>query len=263
MMGQGVPDLTSEKSVQEITQQIQALQAIYTGKKEKNTVKQEISPGARYSQLYAATMVSKEKGKEVVTMSLMDSGNLLKYSVISEELHKELKLGLFTTQMVAKTANSSALKILGISSPIQIKFAQTDPVFTIEPLVIQALTSHLNLGAQFNFHHQITPQLVVMKEGIKQNHMKVGDQMVRLFHQGVTRTQLYKEFQRTDVDFCRVLGQGPTALLGKPQVGALLGSTTPCTETIAEKGKKTTTVQKEVEEEGETLLKVDWKFVLF
>lgn len=51
------------------------------------------------------------------TMSLMEGGNLLDQSVISETLHNMLEARLRPTHTKANTANKESLMLLGISSP--------------------------------------------------------------------------------------------------------------------------------------------------
>ncbi len=114
-----------------------------------------------YSELYGAILIGPNPQElNTSSMALMDSGNLLQYPVMSKKLHQQLGLKLLPSKLQAKTANKQALTILGLSTTAHLRFAGSQHLFSIQPLVIEDLSSHLNLGAKFNFNNEVNPQVV-------------------------------------------------------------------------------------------------------
>ena len=102
---------------------------------------------ASFSDLYALLKIKVKPGGDFTTLSmaLLDSGNLLKFSVISAKLHKQLGLKLYSTNIRAKTASNAKMPILGSSESFYIQFASTTPTFEISPLVVRDMTTHIDL----------------------------------------------------------------------------------------------------------------------
>ena len=99
-------------------------------------------------------------GRTSITMALPDSGNLLAHTAIKINFHKMLKVPLEDTNIKAQATNKYTLEILGVSRGICIRFPNVTKIFCIKPLVMQNLSCHLNLGAQFNFKTRLIPQTV-------------------------------------------------------------------------------------------------------
>ena len=117
-------------------------------------------PSKQYRVVYAPTLIkSKTNSSWTPTLSLMDSGNMLTYVCISQQKHEEMGLSHRATNATGRAAASQSLTIIGISEPLELRFASIDKIFYISPLVVQYLNSPLNLGSKFNFDHNISPQV--------------------------------------------------------------------------------------------------------
>ena len=128
-------------------------------------------------------------------MALLDSGNLLQFAVISEDLHATLNAKLTSTNIKGNSANQQTLNILGISEKILIHFPHSGNQIQFQPLVIRALASHLNLGAKFNFEHSLVPQKVLTVKGIKGNYYQIGNTTNLLFGPNATARELRTALQ--------------------------------------------------------------------
>lgn len=114
-----------------------------------------------YAEVYWMVLLGLEPDTiDVPSLALMDSGNLLELPVISERFHKTLKAELLPTKAKARMANKESLKIMGLFSLIYLRFRGARKIYNIQPLVIKDLASAVDLGAQFNYCHQIPPQVV-------------------------------------------------------------------------------------------------------
>ena len=180
---------------------------------------------ASFSDLYAILKIKVKPGGDFTTLSmaLLDSGNLLKLSVISAKLHKQLGLKLYPTSIRAKTASNAKMPILGSSEPFYIQFVSTTPTFKISPLVVKDMTTHINLGSRFFFENDIIPQMVREDRfGCRANHAQVKTEPVRLFNLRVGKDKLARHLADKDPEFSKLLRTGDAELLGSLEPPASL-----------------------------------------
>lgn len=135
-------------------------------------------PHSKYSNMFAPVLLEWGVNNKQ-TIALLDSGNLLQFAAISEDLHVILNGKLIPTKIKGKSSNQQTLDILGISEKISIRFPHSDNKIQFQPLVIRALASHLNLGAKFNFEHSLIPQKVLTVKGIKGKYYQIGNTTIR------------------------------------------------------------------------------------
>ena len=70
----------------------------------------------QYLYMFVPVLLKKvEDGQQILTMALLDSGNLLQFAAMSEKLHQALGGKLMPTTIRGKSANQQVLNILGIS----------------------------------------------------------------------------------------------------------------------------------------------------
>ena len=104
------------------------------------------------------------KPKASITITLLDSENLLVRAAIDSEFHARLGIPIEDTKIQARAANKQSLEIQGVSQGIYLKFPNIAKVFFVKPLVVRNLSCNLNLGAQFNYRTEFVPQEVVARQ---------------------------------------------------------------------------------------------------
>ena len=159
-------------------------------------------PDKQYRAVYAPVMIrSQTNSSWTPTLSLMDSGNTLTFACISQKKHEEMGLSHRATNATGRAATAQSLSIVGISEPLELKFASMNKTFIINPLVVQYLNSPLNLGSKFNFDNDISPQVPMScsqsTEG-RANFMRCGSHALRLYVKETPREQLVYDFTFSD-----------------------------------------------------------------
>ena len=108
-----------------------------------------------------------ESGRASITMALLDSGNLFAHAAVDADFHAKLGIPVENTTIKARAANRQAMDVRGVSKGIYISFPNITRTFLVKPLVVQNLPCDINMGAQFNFVMDLTPQKVVQDKNGK------------------------------------------------------------------------------------------------
>jgi hypothetical protein len=161
--------------------------------------------GPEYHAVYAPYSLSRAEGGPVLSgPALLDTGNTLRAEVISEDVKDRLQLKMQDTSLKGKTANAQDLRVLGRAEAVELHIPGVAQRFNIRPIVIQGMTSGVNLGSKFNFELRVTPQLLkIAGDGQERNFARFGGEEVRLFARDTAGEEVARLLEPHDHGFPR------------------------------------------------------------
>lgn len=143
----------------------------------------------------------KVHSQSIIFSSLIDSGNLCKRSLISEELCETLKLPTSPYNGKLNTAGENQnVKIVGVVAPFRIFIEGLKMPVTINPLVVRNLSHHLNLGARFLRENRAKllfhPDKVELKIAKEKIILQAGKDVMKLDSSDEKFAQVLKKYSK-------------------------------------------------------------------
>ena len=121
-------------------------------------------------------LIKTQKGpyekEEKIILGILDTGNMLAYSVMVVELQQELKLRLQKCKVEqGVTASGEKLNLLGITEPFQVTFPFIPFTFVVQCLVMKNLSRRQNFGSKICMDNKVIPMITKVIQGTTFNYM--------------------------------------------------------------------------------------------